>query len=159
MKAIVVFDLGSSSLRCTLYCDVTLEVLARASNDRRSVNFDGSIATDGLFGEIDSLLDQVLQSHDCQASAVGFSSFNMNLVGVNETGEIVGDATMSYASQNKATGNDLTELRRYAMKTKIETYFGNSHHRSGNWVKKSWWNYTKQRALHFMHRTPCRTCE
>lgn len=113
MKAIVVFDLGSSSLRCTLYDDHSLKVLSHASKDRRTVNIDGSIATNGLLDEIDELLDRVLRSNrDCEVIAVGFSSFAMNLVGVDSSGKLVPGATMSYASQSSVGREDLAELRR-----------------------------------------------
>jgi hypothetical protein len=125
MAAIVVFDVGSSSLRCTIYDAEKnhLEVLSHTSTDRRSVEPGGTIwDVSGLVDELERLLDDALiiaaQKMEKKGvvrmtiEALGFSTFAMNLLGVLKkegNSEVV--ATVSYASLSEASRNDLDVLR------------------------------------------------
>jgi gluconokinase len=119
-NAVVVFDVGSSSLRCTLYQVSSksnhhdLTVLSHASVVRRSVEpRDGSIVNvEGLLDDLEHLLDEVLRQWATTmdnatmtmltVQAVGFSTFCMNLIGLDRSiGRVV--ATFSYASQSSSS--------------------------------------------------------
>jgi gluconokinase len=113
---VVVFDVGSSSLRCTLYqVDDHLTILSHASVVRRSVEpRDGSIVNvEGLLDDLEHLLDEALRRATTDATsmltvqAIGFSTFCMNLIGLDRsTGRVV--ATFSYASQSSSSPGPFT---------------------------------------------------
>lgn len=73
-----------------------------------------------LFDEIDNCVDETLQKvrehfprSDFAIVAVGFSSFNMNLVGVNSEGKVIECATLSYACNLPEVADECRVLRRY----------------------------------------------
>ena len=130
---ILALDVGSSSVRCSAYdCRDTetlpevsrLRCLATSRRLRRSVDFQGRIAwkestscaSDTLLDVLDECVDDVLkqlQGEKHIIMGVGFSTFVMNLVGVNRLGEMVGDdATMSYACQIPDVNAEVEILKR-----------------------------------------------
>jgi sugar (pentulose or hexulose) kinase len=131
MSVILAIDIGSSSIRCTAY-DVSNQecnqyrAVASQSQSRRSVQpGTGKILLanddDGttLLDDIDVLVDQVLSqlqsvSHEAyNVIAVGFSSFVMNLVGVDVHGHLMGDhATLSYACSQSDVNAEVNNLKR-----------------------------------------------
>jgi sugar (pentulose or hexulose) kinase len=129
-SVILAIDIGSSSIRCTAY-DVSNQAshqyrfVASQSQSRRSVqprtgqivlaNNDGTTMLD----DIDVLVDQVLSQLQSASNntynviAVGFSSFVMNLVGVDVHGQLLGDhATLSYACSRSEVNAEVKHLKR-----------------------------------------------
>ena len=124
-KIVLALDVGSSSIRCTAYeycChDETLTQVASVSHQMRVVQPNsGTINVRPLFDRVDVCVDEVIQrlievynSASFQVLAVGFSTFVMNLVGVDSEGEVVGpDATMSYACNAEAVTDEVRALKR-----------------------------------------------
>ena len=119
-QVVLALDIGSSSVRCSAYT-ISDKIVAHASQERRSVlpnsgyialqSDDGS----GFMDDIDQVVDEVLRglSEEYKVCAVGFSSFVMNLIGVDCHGNPVGDdATMSYACQTEEVLTDVEKLKR-----------------------------------------------
>ena len=137
---ILALDVGSSSVRCSAYDSLSpgisaagkqgveepqlsrLRCLATSRRLRRSVDFQGRIAWNestcsrNLLDVLDECVDDVLNQNELQEKqiiGVGFSTFAMNLVGVNRLGEMVGgDATMSYACQMPEVNAEVEEIIR-----------------------------------------------
>ena len=89
------------------------------------VNID-TVLTSDLFECIDICVDQVLHqlqqtkndSNPCPYSvvAVGFTTFVMNLIGIDHNGRPIGnDVTMSYACQTKQVQEEVQQLKRYRL--------------------------------------------
>jgi ribulose kinase len=139
MEVILALDVGSSSARCSAYqilpnhdaTAVTVQALDGCSAQRkiRSVQPNtGKIILNGqteqgeaysLLDEIDSCIDTTLQAlrqhHHAHVNVVGlgFSTFVMNLVGVDSDGNAVGEeATMSYACNSPEVAQECRNLKR-----------------------------------------------
>jgi hypothetical protein len=142
---IIALDIGSSSIRCTAYKyrntnnnkndvddenDDDFVVLVSARKPRRSIQENGQIVLDGLFEDIDALMDEIhtslavsIRTDETQRpiiAAIGITSFVMNLIGVDVHGKPVIDptasctaATLSYACQSKQVDEELVNLKRY----------------------------------------------
>lgn len=104
---ILAIDVGSSSVRCTAYhysatenkIDTVSIGGCSSSIQRPGVEpISGSILTNGLLEAVDSTVNDVLSKlrarfeddeKEFMVEAVGFSTFAMNLIAVNECGELV----------------------------------------------------------------------
>lgn len=141
MNVILALDVGSSSARCSAYQLVkdaetdmmTLEALdeCHAQRKLRSVEPNtGNVILNGqteegesynLLDEIDACIDTTLQAlrecHDeesFQVVGLGFSTFVMNLIGVDDQGNPVGEkATISYACNSPAVAEECRNLKRF----------------------------------------------
>jgi hypothetical protein len=139
-SVILAIDIGSSSIRCTAY-DVSNQeshqyrVVTSQSQSRRSVQpGSGKIVllndnSTTLLDDIDVLVDQVLnQLHSVtnvtyNVIAVGFSSFVMNLVGVDVHGQWIGDhATLSYACSQSEVNTEVKRLKRCVRRQRIASF-------------------------------------
>ena len=130
MQVILALDVGSSSARCSAYRilkddPTTVQALNDCSAQRkiRSVQPNtGKIKLTGedcsLLDEIDACVDTTLQAlrdngESFQVVGLGFSTFVMNLVGVDKNGHVVGEeATISYACNTREVANECRTLRR-----------------------------------------------
>ena len=141
MQVILALDIGSSSARCSAYrildnstssSSTTVEALEGCSSQRkiRSVQPNtGKIILNGtnggesynLLDEIDASIDSTLEAlrelcadEQFQVVAVGFSTFVMNLIGVDENGIPVGEeATLSYACNSPQVAEECRNLKRF----------------------------------------------
>ena len=136
-RIILAIDIGSSSVRCSAY-EVSNDEAShssiksfencRASRTVQSVRPNtGKIQLmeeDGhksLMDNLDDCIDELLealrqkkQDFRVEVEAVAFSSFVMNLVGVDTEGGIVGDdASISYACNSPPAAKQCRALRRY----------------------------------------------
>jgi len=142
---ILALDVGSSSVRCSAYethaSSSSAVVVASSRRARRSVHLDGRIAwkqsgddaggdddaSSSLLDVIDECVDDVLEqlrmrrpdSDDDETitiQAVGFTTFVMNLVGVDRDGNVVGgegdESTLSYACQKPEVNAEVEDLKR-----------------------------------------------
>ena len=126
---VLALDIGSSSVRCFAYNN-NQDVVARSSRERRSV-VAGRIAlvaeddtessnkkksSSFLFDVIDTCVDDILEQLSpvgLKVVALGFSTFCMNLVGVDSNGELVGkDATLTYACSSRSVNDQVKNLKR-----------------------------------------------
>jgi len=117
---ILAIDVGSSSVRCIAYqcCGTNTNTdpmeSCSSSIPRQGVEpITGTIRTDGLFEAVDSAIDEVLWKlrrlvgskddgkMNIKVEAVGFSTFVMNLIAVNDDGELV-----SFDQQNAGDDQD-----------------------------------------------------
>lgn len=127
---VLAIDVGSSSIRCTAYevtsagdCD-PFDVCAASSVPRRVVEpLTGRILVcsdeddqQNLFDDIDQCVDEVLDQLKTRPGtvvAIGFSTLVMNLVGVDERWNPVGNnATLSYARQSPTINQEVERLKR-----------------------------------------------
>ena len=147
-RLILCIDLGSSSVRCSLFewgetvRPFRLDDTATSSSSSASQSWEAvregkilwwqNTATDAdnqplcLLDLVDQCMDQVLggkmlaaatttSSKDDDAPqivAVGFSSLVMNLVGVDRDGQVVPEATLSYACNDATVAQKVKELER-----------------------------------------------
>lgn len=130
-QLILCIDLGSSSVRCSLYTigdDNAAEPIQVLDGGSTSLAWEavhpetGKIrwrqAPDGctLLDLVDQCVDELLEklpSSSMDIVAVGFSSLVMNLVGVDAEGIPVGDeATLSYACNLPQVATKVKELQR-----------------------------------------------
>jgi len=123
-------DRGAQSAgRATSSSACCLLLLASSRRTRRSVDFQGRIAwtteeeeegeQSNLLDVLDACVDDVLaqlrekKNMTTKIQAVGFSTFAMNLIGVNQLGDVLGeDATMSYACQIPEVNVEVEKLKR-----------------------------------------------
>ena len=107
MEAILALDIGSSSIRCTAY-DTLHDDLKKISSSTMTIRCvepnTGKIqlgnGEDCLLQKIDQTVLAVLEDlpDDARVVAVGFSTFVMNLIAVDQQGLPIGDEfTLSYA--------------------------------------------------------------
>ena len=125
----LVIDLGSSSIRSSLYSlphdGSSLHCLHVVSLPWEAVHA-GSICLDQPASEtspsslldivdecIDGILAKLIPGEDeMEVVALGFSSLVMNLIGVDAQGKPVGlEATLSYACNSPEVANKINELR------------------------------------------------
>ena len=134
---ILAIDTGSSSTRCTAYElrheDESDEVSSpiNAIGIHHSIPLSciipstGHIRIHDILVSIDRSIDNVLSSlrnalTNYQVVAIGFSTFVMNLVGVDEMGEPVDEmATCSYACNRK---DAVDECQTYLKQLSFQTY-------------------------------------
>lgn len=118
---VLALDIGSSSLRCSAYKDAD-SILVSKSIQRRSVVggrivlYDKPAIRSCILDDIDRLVDQVLKELEdgYTVSMIGFTSFSMNLVGVDSEGKLIGEeATMSYACQDDRVSKEVEALKVY----------------------------------------------
>ena len=129
-------DVGSSSVRCTAYHysrknNSSIDTIpvggCSSSIQRRSVEpITGMIQTDGFLDAVDSTVEEVLSKlrakFECDerkfvVQAVGFSTFVMNLIAVNEQGKLIpldknDDMERKFLSKNDAATKP-TDSKRY----------------------------------------------
>ena len=129
-KAVLCIDIGSSSVRCSLY-ELAGETIRPLASDGVPLlaarSWDAVHPTTGhiqwwqnnndgaeMLDFVDSCIDDVfakLLSIDVQMVALGFSSLVMNLVGVDAQGQVLPEATMSYACNAPAVAANVKELQ------------------------------------------------
>ncbi len=137
VKLVIALDVGSSSIRCTPYHITATSVSAihgcSVAKQRASVrpntgkiallnsSENGNLTEDQtLFEDIDACIDdtlQLLRSHynqvTFQIAAVGISSFVMNLIGIDQFGQIVSEeCTLSYACNSMYVVEEISRLKR-----------------------------------------------
>jgi sugar (pentulose or hexulose) kinase len=119
---IVAIDVGSSSVRCSAYHDndnKELSVIDSTSKEMRTVHPNTGKIQLSVVETVDQCIDELLQKldHDQDrytVSAVGFSTFVMNLVGVDASGELIGEeATVSYACNTPSVAKEVEKIKRY----------------------------------------------
>jgi gluconokinase len=141
-SVVLAVDVGSSSVRCSAYDVIDYTVVASSSQQRKSVDpgtgqiilFNTAIDHDAegknninLLDVIDTCVDDVLRqvlvlqpskpaTQECfyKVVAIGFSTFVMNLVGVDDRGLLIGhEASMSYTcSQSPEVNAEVENLKR-----------------------------------------------
>ena len=140
MNVIIAVDLGSSSVKCSAYAfsnknesnngesrlssspPVMAISGAHASKSMRAVcPHTGHIenvnellvAADQCLENVLSVLHSSKDKNEYKIVAVGFSSFSMNLVGINAIGAPVGkEATMTYACNTDQVVQEVDRLKR-----------------------------------------------
>eukprot|EP00980_Cylindrotheca_fusiformis_P012231 scaffold2983_cov123-Cylindrotheca_fusiformis.AAC.1 len=120
-EVVLAVDIGSSSVRCSVYNVDGTHLLESSSVSVSSVHPNsGKInllqkqedKETNLFDLLDKCVDQTIEkarqrSDSFQVVAVGFSSFVMNLIAINKDGEFVGeDATISYACNDPSVAQE-----------------------------------------------------
>jgi gluconokinase len=133
-QIIITIDVGSSSVRSSAYAlhsgGTLSPSMASASRPQRSVQPNtGKIVLKGvgdspsLMDLADQCIDETLQKlrelfdrdQQWEVLGIGFSTFVMNLVGVSAAGEVIGEeASISYACNSAAVGEEVQALKRYA---------------------------------------------
>jgi hypothetical protein len=120
-------------VRCSAYNSQNLSILAASSRQIRSVepntgkilvchqkNSKGEDVS--LLGLVDECMDEVLVKlcaleDTWEVVAIGIASFVMNLVGVDDTGKVVGtEATVSYACSSGPVAKQVHSLKRSVQK-------------------------------------------
>lgn len=133
-SVILALDVGSSSIRCSAHLrshgDATETALIDDCSIARQcqtvdpatgkVNMGGSHRP--LLDEIDAVIDDCLaalrehMTDPFRIVGLGFSTFVMNLVAVDEYGQVVGEAaTLSYACQSAHVSDACQKLKRYVI--------------------------------------------
>ena len=134
INVILAIDIGSSSIRCSAHqrsnvdaskttlmdhCSMSREFQAIDPITGR-IKMQDSFHGKYLLDEIDSLIDECLAAlrkhvmNPFQIIGLGFSSFVMNFVAVDENGTLVGEmASLSYACQSPEVAQACQKLRRY----------------------------------------------
>lgn len=149
MKVILVIDIGSSSIRCSPYSVSGMEVSPvdrfgisyATSKQRKSViPNSGKINCDGLLDEINNCIESVIEKMHRQkivfwVVAIGFSSFVMNLIAVDKSGNIIGEeATISYACNSTQIAKECQEIKTILGSEGLE----NLHQRTGAPIHSSY---------------------
>lgn len=125
-RFILVLDIGSSSVRCSVYrvSSSTAGGVGKAVVvSRRPLNAvhptSGKIRVVEVVNAVEECIDNVLQrlvdefENRFSILAVGFSTFVMNLVGVDADGNAVGDdATASYACNTDEVAKEVAAVKR-----------------------------------------------
>jgi gluconokinase len=129
IQVVLALDIGSSSIRCGAY-EVTSKAQATplqdcfASRKVRTVEpITGKIELitehgTSLLDEIDAIIDAALVNlrkhpEPTRVVGVGFATFCMNLIALDETGKPVGkEATLSYACSTPAVAEECRWLKR-----------------------------------------------
>jgi hypothetical protein len=139
-KLILCVDLGSSSVRCSLY-ELVDDLVVEGNDGRAAVQVVDGLVTGlswqavhphtgrlclqqdddrSLFAVVEACIDETLQKlatstkSDGAIVAVGFSSLVMNLLGVDAAGQPVGEeATLTYACHSSAVAAKVQELQGY----------------------------------------------
>lgn len=116
--ALLVIDAGSSSIRCIVYDAEDLKVLVSCSRKQEQIRpNDGRVLwQEGRILEtMNSLVDEILLNEtlsDYDIKCIGFSSFVMNLIGVDASGRAVDDdATVSYACNAEDVNAEVEALK------------------------------------------------
>lgn len=134
---ILVIDTGSSSVRCTAYKlkddppkDGSSSIIAIGISHSIPLSSvipsTGYIRVNETLMSIDDCIDNVLSSlrpsiSDYQVVAVGFSTFVVNLIGVNEMGEPVDEvATCSYACNRRDVVEECQSLKQLSLYLRLE---------------------------------------
>jgi sugar (pentulose or hexulose) kinase len=123
-KVILSIDIGSSSVRCSAYSflDNAVEALMGCSSSRRiqaAAAGTGKETVDLLLKCVDSCVDETLehlrqkeqQNSNFRVVAVGFSAFVMNLVGINNAGNPVDGAMLTYSCNSPLVTQECQSLR------------------------------------------------
>jgi hypothetical protein len=139
-KLILCVDLGSSSVRCSLY-ELVDDLVVEGNDGRAAVQVVDGLVTGlswqavhphtgrlclqqdddrSLFAVVEACIDETLRKlatstkSDGAIVAVGFSSLVMNLLGVDAEGQPVGEeATLTYACHGSAVAAKVQELQGY----------------------------------------------
>lgn len=141
-KLVLCIDLGSSSVRCSLFemepgHNLVLSVAKpweavrhgkiqwwqpQPQQDDNSKDLNSTIS---LLDLVDQSMDELLEklasststgseeSSSPQIVAVGFSSLVMNLIGVDQQGNVIPQATLSYACNDALVATKVKALQRY----------------------------------------------
>lgn len=133
MKVILALDIGSSSIRCTAYpfdsSSISSPIASSALPCRSVEPNTGKISLhmdiiDGsLLDKIDQSVLKVLKElpEDVAVVAVGFSSFVMNLIGVDRHGTPLGDDfTLSYACNTSDVAKECQSIRQNDRRVDLE---------------------------------------
>ena len=144
-KLILCIDLGSSSVRCSLYeMEPGHKLVASVAKAWEAVRQgkihwwqqqDDNDTMISLLDLLDQSIDDVLQKlaslsssannqeeSSPQIVAVGFSSLVMNLIGVDQQGKVIPEATLSYACNDAMVAAKVKELQRYVGRTCADVY-------------------------------------
>lgn len=143
MKRLVLcIDLGSSSVRCSLYRlpdEGTKTVQPFDETESISMAWEAVHAETGkvrlqqprvdgttisLFDLVDQCIDatlvQLSLASEVRIAAIGFSSLVMNLIGVDKEGNPVGEeATLSYACNLPVVSAKVNELQRWVRRSAL----------------------------------------
>lgn len=118
-RALIVIDAGSSSVRCIAYAADNLWVLASQSCKQSQVRTnDGRVLWERhqILETVDTLVDNVLRLealNDYTVTGLGFSTFVMNLIGLDSSGKPVAEeATLSYACNTTEVNQEVEHLKR-----------------------------------------------
>jgi sugar (pentulose or hexulose) kinase len=129
IQVVLALDIGSSSIRCGAY-EVTAKAQVKPLQDcfasckvRTVEPITGKIELitehgTSLLDEIDATIDAALLKlrkfpEPTRVVGVGFATFCMNLIALDETGKPVGkDATLSYACSTAAVAEECRWLKR-----------------------------------------------
>lgn len=122
-KVVIAIDIGSSSVRCSAYQNFT--IIMSSSRNLSSVEaISGKIrlqagnSASSLLSLVEECVDETLamlhrMSDDFEVVALGFTSFVMNLIGIDADGNLLGPkATMSYACSSDAVAKEVDSLKR-----------------------------------------------
>ena len=131
MKIILAVDIGSSSVKVCAYRiddagptatnQVPLTTIAHSTKAVRAVHPQSGriVPMDQIYGAAEECIDtvmskcRVLLGEEFSVIAVGFSSFTMNLIGVDENGVPIGEeASMSYACNSAEVLEEVEHLKR-----------------------------------------------
>lgn len=129
-EIIIILDIGSSSIRCSAYFrnkDSSVNTISSSFRKRSSVypntgkvRLVGYESSSSLLECIDECLDETLKKIPAEVHGefkiigVGFTTFVMNLIGIDKNGCPVGEeATMSYACNNPDVTKQVDTLKRY----------------------------------------------
>lgn len=143
MKVVLALDVGSSSARCSAYhavvekddgatsvqaldgCYAQLKIRSVQPNTGKII-LNGIKEEGGesynLLDEIDACIDSTLHALRKQRGdgfevvGLGFSTFVMNLIGVDSNGQVIGEeATISYACNSPQVAQECRNLRRFVL--------------------------------------------
>lgn len=128
-QAIISLDIGSSSIRCSLYRVVNpgvIEPIEGCASQRKirtvepntgRISLKSSDGTD-LMDEIDKTVDDTLlklrnSEEQYHVAGLGFSTFCMNFIALDQNGKPVDEkATLSYACNSKEVADECKCLKR-----------------------------------------------
>lgn len=126
MQVILALDIGSSSVRCSAYrivdkdtttpleqCCRKIRCVQPNTGKIQVVTEEGGSLLDEIDACIETMLHDLRQYWDFQVVGLGFSTFVMNLVGVDTSGNVVGqEATLSYACNSSDVVRECRTLRK-----------------------------------------------
>jgi len=123
-KVILSIDIGSSSVRCSAYSflDNAVEALVGCSSSRpiqAAAAGTRKETVDLLLECVDSCVDETLEylrqkeqhNSNFRVIALGFSTFVMNLVGINKAGHPVDGAMLTYSCNSPLVTQECQSLR------------------------------------------------
>lgn len=127
---VLALDIGSSSIRCSAYevegrkvelfrdCFAVRHISTVEPNTGKIMLSTAESISDGLLIEVDSIVDECLAklrrcNQTTRVVGLGFASFCMNLVALNEYGKPIGkEATLSYACATPSVAEECRYLKK-----------------------------------------------